>query len=332
MKKAIFNNLLRYSPILLVLSLILLPHPVHATTGFITTWETTTPGESIIIPTFSGDTYNYTVDWGDSTTPDVWTGDATHSYAVPNTYTVTITGTFPRIYFNGGGDNQKILSVQQWGTNTWTSMAYAFSGCSNLVVNATDAPDLSLVSDMSGMFGDDTSLNQDFNTSTWNVGNVANFAEMFINDTSFNGNIGNWNMSNATDTDNMFAGAASFNQDLNWDVSHVVLMNGMFANGATSFDGNITNWDTESVTNMDSMFIGATSFNQDISNWNTSKVTGIDGMFSGATSFNQNIGKWDISHASAINNIFGGDALSTSNYDAILAAWSLESLQPSMHF
>ena len=35
--------------------------------SFVTTWRTTTDGESITIPTHSESTYNYTVDWGDGT-------------------------------------------------------------------------------------------------------------------------------------------------------------------------------------------------------------------------------------------------------------------------
>ena len=33
---------------------------------------------------------------------------------------------FPRIYFNNGGDRQKLLTIEQWGTGKWTSMNSAF--------------------------------------------------------------------------------------------------------------------------------------------------------------------------------------------------------------
>lgn len=71
----------------------------QATIPFITTWETTTANESITIPT-TGNGYNYTVNWGDGAITNGENGDAIHTYATAGTYTVSITGNFPRIYFN----------------------------------------------------------------------------------------------------------------------------------------------------------------------------------------------------------------------------------------
>jgi len=68
----------------------------------------------ITIPTV-GAGYNYTVDWGDGNTDTGVTGDIIHTYAVPGTYTVRISGAFPRIYFLNRFDKDKILSVEQWG-------------------------------------------------------------------------------------------------------------------------------------------------------------------------------------------------------------------------
>ena len=62
-------------------------------------------------------------------------GNITHTYTTPGTYMVSISGAFPRIYFNGAGffgddtDFEKILTVEQWGDIAWTSMVKAFSGC-----------------------------------------------------------------------------------------------------------------------------------------------------------------------------------------------------------
>ena len=75
--------------------------------AFITTWQTDNSGPSdddqITIPTFSGETYNYDIEWGDGMSDTGVTGDITHTYASPGTYTVSITGIFPRIYFDAGG-------------------------------------------------------------------------------------------------------------------------------------------------------------------------------------------------------------------------------------
>ena len=142
-----------------LLLLFLFPLVINAQ-PFITTWKTDNPGTSnhdqITIPT-TGTGYEYNVDWGDGMSDTNITGDITHTYATPGTYTVSITGAFPRIYFNASSlftpkESRKILTVEQWGNISWTSMASAFMGCANLRINAADKPDLSQVTDMTRMF------------------------------------------------------------------------------------------------------------------------------------------------------------------------------------
>lgn len=147
-----------------------------AQTEFITTWQTTSDGESITIPT-TGTGYNYTVDWGDGSATDTWTGDATHTYTTAGTHTVQITGTFPRIYFNNGGDKDNILTVEQWGTIAWTSMAGAFQGCVNLVINATDAPNLAGCTSIQDMFAGCLVLVG--GVEHWNVSTITNMNGVF---------------------------------------------------------------------------------------------------------------------------------------------------------
>ena len=64
----------------------------------------------------------YTVDWGDGTTTDAVTGDATHIYTDAGTYTVSISGDFKRIYsYSDRSNAQKLQSVEQWGDIQWSS-------------------------------------------------------------------------------------------------------------------------------------------------------------------------------------------------------------------
>ncbi|MCP4925832.1 MAG: hypothetical protein GY916_07800, partial [Gammaproteobacteria bacterium] len=121
-------------------------------TGFVTTWKTDNPGTSasdtITIPIGSGTT-DFTVFWGDGTSTDYTGGPATHTYASAGTYTVAIVGDFPGVNFDGGSDGDKLLSVEQWGNIAWQDLNDAFEGANNLVINASDAPDISGVTDLS---------------------------------------------------------------------------------------------------------------------------------------------------------------------------------------
>ncbi|MFZ1702943.1 MAG: BspA family leucine-rich repeat surface protein [Saprospiraceae bacterium] len=328
----------------------LCPAPID----FITTWQTTSANESIVIPAIGG-VFNYNVNWGDGNITVGHTGPALHTYVTAGTHQVTISGTFPRIYFNNGGVKDKIMSIDQWGTGQWTSMEGAFKGCSNLIENAIDAPDLSMVTSLANMFCYATSFNGDL--GNWDVSNVTQMNFMFCNTNLSDGNIGNWDVSNVTSMSLLFSGASSFDADLsNWDVSNVTGMIGMFQD-ATSFNQDISTWGVSNVNNMNNMFEGATSFNGDISTWDVSNVILINNMFEGATSFNGNISTWDVSsitsmnymfkgaiafdqdlsawnvsNVTQMNSMFEGVTLSTANYDALLIGWDALTLQSNVIF
>ena len=180
---------------------------------FVTTWRVAAGDLDITIPT-TGTGYNYTVDWGDGTdATDHSDTDATHTYTAAAEYEVHIIGDFPRIYFNNAGDKDKIIEINQWGTQVWTSMERSFYGATNLVVTATDVPDLSGVTDMRFMFRDVPGFNTDI--GTWNVSNVTEMQNMFQSATSFNGDISSWNVSNVTSMENMLdnSGLSKTNYD-----------------------------------------------------------------------------------------------------------------------
>ena len=275
---------------------------------FITRWKTDNEGVSnskqIKIPTL-GDDYNYSVDWGDGTSTIGITGDITHEYAVEGTYTVKIDGEFPRISFSKNhekSDAKKLVSIEQWGKIKWKSMAGSFDGCSNMVGNSRDKPNLSEVTNMEYMFLGATKFNEDI--GAWDVSSVTNMLCMFGASASFNQDIGAWNVSNVTNMVGLFFGASKFNQDLTaWDVSNVKDMNSAFFK-AGSFNGNVTGWNVKNVINMNNMFSQATKFNQDIGAWNVSYVQNMAGMFFKASSFNQDLSNWDVSNVTNMDGMF----------------------------
>ncbi|MCP4210277.1 MAG: BspA family leucine-rich repeat surface protein, partial [Halieaceae bacterium] len=328
------------------------PEAAALATGFVTTWQTDKPGtaasDSITIPIGAGDT-DFTVFWGDGTSTDYTGGPATHTYASAGTYTVAIVGDFPGVNFNGGGDGDKLLSVEQWGNIAWQDLNDAFEGAENLVINASDAPDLSGVTDLSAMFRGATSINQDLNN--WDTSSVTNMSYMFSWATAFNQDISDWNTSSVTDLSNMFRGANAFNQDISgWDTSSVINMASMFQDSAfnqdlsgwdtssvtnmsymfrwnSAFNGDLSGWDTSSVTQMREMFRAASAFNGDLSGWETLNVNNMDSMFDSAVAFNQDIGGWDISDVTTMASMLDGAGLSVGNYDATLSGWAAQTVQ-----
>jgi surface protein len=336
----------------LLLGLMLLggANPTVAQDAFITTWETTSADESITIPTNGQNVsdYDFTIDWGDGTT-ETYTGndpDPSHTYSSSGSYSVEITGTFPRIFLDEDGTSAaKLQSIDQWGTIQWESMAQAFVGAENMTYAAEDVPDLSSVTNMSSMFarayqfngaiGDwdvsnvtnmssmfDTARNFNQPLDSWDVSSVTNMRSMFQDARRFNQPIGSWDVSNVTDMGVMFSGATDFNQPIgNWYVASVTTMVAMFRYAA-SFNQDIGNWPVYSVTDMSYMFESAGSFNQDIGDWYVYHATDMEGMFEGASSFNQDIGDWETDNVTTMSSMFE----SADSFNQPIGSWDVSSV------
>ena len=297
---------------------------------FVTTWRVAANDKTITIPV-GGATGTYTIHWGDGTNSADVSGDQSHTYESAGDYTVRISGDFTRIHLGSDSANaQQLKSIDQWGSTQWSSMESAFRGASNMIYNATDSPDLSGVSDMSGMFRGASSFNGDI--SDWGVSSVTTMSYMFSGASSFNGDISDWDTSSVTDMSYMFLGASdirdkftiasSFNGDISdWDTSSVTDMSYMFYK-ASSFNGDISDWDTSSVTTMRSMFYKAYAFNGDLSDWDTSSVTDMRFMFLAASSFNGNLSGWDVSAVTSMHQMF----LSAYAFNGDLSGWDTSSV------
>jgi surface protein len=304
---------------------------------FITTWQVESDYLEIIVPTTGGG-YNYNLYWENTANPTQngtlsnVTGNAVFTVPAAGTYRVEISGQFPRIHFFPPAPgvvpprNSQIRTVEQWGDIEWVSMERAFQSTQNLTVTATDAPNLTGVTSLRGMFARTDSFNGAI--GHWNTDNITTMQTMFWEAVAFNQPInhnpatGAWNTGNVTNMQEMFEDAIAFNQDLDqWDVSQVTNMREMF-NDATAFNGDVTTWNTGNVTTMNQMFDGAAAFNQDIGGWNVSNVTQFGDMFENAVSFNQDIGGWDTSSATSMFDMLRG----ASSFDQNLGAWDLTGL------
>ena len=187
-----------------------------ANTDFVFTVDTTQAGSAsntFVLPLGSG-TFNYEIDWGDdSTQASTSSADLTHVYATGGTYQIKISGTFPRIFFNAGGDRAKLVSVENLGDVGWTGFTAAFRGCSNLFSFTAGNAVTSGAADLSNMFRECSILNAgSFNNL--DTSGATNMFAMFLDATAFNQDIGGWDTANVTKMHFMFRSASAFNQDV----------------------------------------------------------------------------------------------------------------------
>ena len=86
---------------------------------------------------------------------------------------------FSRIAFDNGGDKDKITDIKQWGSVAWSSFSSAFYGCENMLVTATDVPNLSICVDYNNTFKNATLANP--NMRNWDVSNAIFMSTMLEN-------------------------------------------------------------------------------------------------------------------------------------------------------
>jgi surface protein len=291
--------------------------------------KTDNPGTSgnkqFTIPTTAGG-YDYSIDCEDDGTYEEnnVSGDHTCNYPSEGNYTVVIKGAFPRIYFNDGGDANKTLAIEQWGTIQWSSMEHAFHGCTNIDIEATDVPDLSGVTDLSFMFCEAHNLTGGL--GDWNVSNVKTLYSMLRYANNFNGEMSHWDTSQVKYMQHLFEGATTFDQNISgWDTSSVIDMNNMFSY-AEEFNQTLALWDTSQVNDFSFMFDHAEVFDQNISDWNTSNAHDMQRMFRDAKAFNFPIGQWDTHGVTATEEMFRGAV----NFDQSISDWNTSNVL-SMH-
>lgn len=332
---------------------------------FKTTWTTTVINTVIEIGFGTSNEYAF-IDWGDGSVETTRASGAavTHNYSAAGDYTVKIIGAIHiTTDYSANNDMASAIctGVTQMGTGvSYRSMKNMFKSVGSLPFTFTDAPDLSLVTDMTGMFYSLSTFNH--NISGWDVSNVTNFSQIFGFNAAFNQDLSSWDVSSATNLAYMFWGCTIFNNGgssliSTWDVSNVTSMQGMFQaakafnqnisgwtttalltsshmfRDATIFNQAIGSWDVSKVTDMNFMLKGAAGFNQSLSTWNVANVTNMSNMFNGATVFNQDISSWDVQLVTNMTNILSGTATSTANYNLMWIAWdALTTLVSSVSF
>jgi surface protein len=296
---------------------------------FISTWKTDNGGftasNQISLPLDPSGTYNFIVDWGDSTSNTITAYNApatTHTYATPGTYTVKISGVLNGWRFANFYDRLKILNISAWGPFKFGAIDRHFEGAANLTISATDQPDISSTQNFFSTFAECGSLTSIPNLEKWNMGSVTSTERMFAAAVLFNQPLNSWNVSSVTNFKQMFANAYAFNGDISsWDVGQGMQFDSMFLN-ASAFDQNIGSWDLSSATNVGAMFRQATAFNRNLNAWNVSSVTNFNDMFRGATQFNGDISGWNTASALSMTAMFEG----ATKFNRDISGWNVSSV------
>jgi len=293
--------------------------------AFVTVWQTTNEGVSgdkqVEIMAQQG-SYDYTVDWGDGSIETSTKRKIKHTYQSPGIYEIKIKGDYPGLFFSEFAqetDAKKLLKVTQWGSIVWSSMNRAFSGCSVMVGEFMDVPDMTDVTDMNYMFAGARVFNSDL--SEWDVSSVIKMAGVFSGADRFNQHLSSWNTSSVVDMSKMFLNAAAFNGSVEgWDTSKVTSFFSMFK-GAKNFNQRLNSWNTLALQRLDYMFFGASVFNRDIGSWNTSSVTSMEGTFKNAVAFNGNVRSWDTGKVVTTKFMFEGAA----SFNRAINVWNMSS-------
>ena len=280
--------------------------------AFIFKVTTTSSPQTFTIPCQNVGTFNATIDWGDGGPTSSITAyndaDLAHSYATAGQYTITVTGTFPNLYFNNGGDRLLVDEVVDLGDVGWQALNRAFYGCSNMTAFDGGTADTSGVTNMYLMFTNCSSLISSDVTGL-NTASVTNMQSMFQGCSGLTSlDLSGFNTASVTAMLAMFAGCSSLTSlDLSgFDTSSVTNMTSMFQNctGLTSLD--VSGFNTASVTTMSFMFQSCTGLTSlDVSGFDTSSVTNMQNMFyncSGLTSLD--VSNFNTASVTTMNAMF----------------------------
>jgi len=173
-------------------------------------------GIRLTIPLDSEGTYDFVIDWGDGYAEHITEAPQdyiVHAYEHIGDYEVSIYGLCEgfgneQAYYASSHQHGQLLDILQWGDVKLHDKGFHFYNYSNLEgFSAIDSPDLSHVTDMTGMFYGCTQFDEDI--SGWDTSGVQRIDKMFGDCSSFTcGGIDistwNWDMSSIRYYTNVF--------------------------------------------------------------------------------------------------------------------------------
>ena len=79
-------------------------------------------------------------------------------------------------------------------------------------------------------------------------------------------------------------------------------------------------------------FYQSNAITSGLANWDFSNVTAAQFLLLSVPNWNEDISSWDVSNCTTFNAAFSGTSMSQANYDALLIAWSAQSVQSNVAF
>ena len=283
---------------------------------FVIEMATTGAAETVTIPCANaGGAFSANINWGDGTadsTITTWNdGDLAHEYADAGDHIIRISGTFPNIKFNGGGDYLKLKRILNWGATGLVKLELAFTGCTNLTSIASESSDTSGVDTIWGLCSGCTSLTSV--TGSFNLAAVTTIRAAFQS-----------------------CSAMTTCDVSGWDTTLVTLMNNTFQSCTVLTALDVSGWDTGAVTTMDRLFMSCPNLaTLDVSGWDTTLVADMSWMFQDCDGLTDlRIDLWNIEAVTTLSSIMQDHVgLTTARYDAVLIAWDaqnpIDSLTPN---
>ena len=322
--------------------------------AFIFVVETTGASENFTIPCRNIGTYSATVDWGDgggTSSITAWNdSNLTHTYATAGTYTISITGTLPTIYFNNGGDKDKLRKVVQLGDVGWLSLEGSFHGCFSSGSYDSDyfssgTCNTINVDSLSQAFKGWSSVTNPPNLSTLDTDSVTTMYEAFRDWSAMTTgpDFSGWNTSSLLTTYRACANWTSMVTPPNfadWDTSNVTTMRVMCSNwNAMTTPPDFSLWNTSSCVDMFSFALNwpAMAVLPDFSNFDMSGVADMRSMCRNwGVTIDETVGiqDWDISALTTADSFMLSSEMTTSTYNALLVNWEAQTPNSSVlaHF
>lgn len=311
---------------------------VRNDSSFVFKIATTAASQVFTIPCQDIGVFNATISWGDGTTSTITTYNSAalaHTYTAIDTYLISISGSFPNIYFNNSGSKLLVKSVEQLGDVGWMSFYKAFYGCANMTSFNIGLCNTSVATNMSYMLAGCIGLTS-VDLSTLKTDSVTDMSFMFSGCTKLVSlNISNFNTINVTNMQLMFDNcevltALNFSS---FKTTNVTSMTYMFYNCKSLVSLNLNNFNTSKVTDMKYMFVGCLKIvSLDLSNFNTSAVTDMSLMFGGCLLLTSVIGieTFNVANVTVLTNFITGGKITTAQYDALLINWDAQVVKPSL--